>query len=272
VVHGEPQSQPKPVFREGWVEADGFWIRYMEAGEGPPLVHLHGAGGLRLTPAHDLLGRLFRVVAFEMPGFGMSPENVQTQNMQDMAATIIKAAAGIGLDRFALMGTSFGGKVALWMAAQEPAAVTALVLEAPAAIRPENTEPVSGTAEQIAQRLFAHPDRMPAEPVVDPIQAEQALALVRRLRGPARDAELEERLRDVTVPTLILFGTLDSIIPPEMGRLYKELMPHSHLMFVYDAGHLIAAERPEAFAEAVTDFLQRDDAFLISRTRTVIFP
>jgi pimeloyl-ACP methyl ester carboxylesterase len=61
------------MFSEGYVEADGFRIRYMEAGQGTPLVHLHGAGGLRLTPAHDLLSRQFRVVAFEMPGFGQSP-------------------------------------------------------------------------------------------------------------------------------------------------------------------------------------------------------
>ena len=46
-------------FREGFVEADGFRIRYMEAGEGPALVHLHGAGGLRLTPAHELLSRAY---------------------------------------------------------------------------------------------------------------------------------------------------------------------------------------------------------------------
>ena len=57
------------AFREGSVEADGFRIRYQEAGKGPPLVHLHGAGGLRLTSAHDLLSRAFRVIAFEMPGF-----------------------------------------------------------------------------------------------------------------------------------------------------------------------------------------------------------
>ena len=58
------------TFREGFVEADGFRIRYMEAGEGTPLVHLHGAGGMRLTPAHDLLSRHHRVIVFEMPGFG----------------------------------------------------------------------------------------------------------------------------------------------------------------------------------------------------------
>jgi pimeloyl-ACP methyl ester carboxylesterase len=260
------------AFREGWVEADGFRIRFMEAGDGPALVHLHGAGGLRLTPAHDLLSRAFRVMAFEMPGFGASPENLRTRDLPEMASTMARAAAACGLDRFNLMGTSFGGKVALWLAAQQSAMVRALVLEAPAAIRPEGSEPVSGTPEEIARRLYAHPERMPAAPAVDPVQAAQALALVRRLRGPGRDAALEDRLRDLATPTLVVFGTLDSVIPPSTGRIYKELMPSSHLVFVYDAGHAIAAERPEAFAEVVADFLERNDAFLIRRTKTVIFP
>ena len=75
------------AFREGFVDADGFRIRYMEAGDGTPLVHLHGAGGLRLNPSHDLLAQKFRVIAFEMPGFG-SAENTRTANMQELAATI----------------------------------------------------------------------------------------------------------------------------------------------------------------------------------------
>ena len=66
-------------FREGAVEADGFRIRCMEAGQGTPLVHLHGAGGLRLTRGHDLLARHHRVIAFEMPGFGTSPKNTRTR-------------------------------------------------------------------------------------------------------------------------------------------------------------------------------------------------
>jgi hypothetical protein len=56
-------------FREGFVAADGFRIRYREAGKGPELVDLHGVGGLRLTAAHKLLSRNYRV-SFEMPGFG----------------------------------------------------------------------------------------------------------------------------------------------------------------------------------------------------------
>ena len=70
-------------------------------------------------------------------------------------------------------------------------------------------------------------------------------------------------------PTLALFGTRDSVIPPDMGHLYKELIPDCHLVFVYDA---IAAERPEAFTEVVSDFLGCHDAFVVSRAPSVIHP
>jgi pimeloyl-ACP methyl ester carboxylesterase len=72
--------------------------------------------------------------------------------------------------------------------------------------------------------------------------------------------------------TLVLFGTLDAVIPPEMGDFYKELRPNSHLVFVYDAGHAISTEPPEAFTEVVVDFLERHEAFIISRPETVIHP
>src|SRR5438874_2022498 len=87
------------AFREGHVDADGFRIRYLEAGDGVPLVHLHGAGGLRLTPAHELLARRFRVVAFEMPGFGNSPVNTRTESMPALASTMARAGDGSDLQR-----------------------------------------------------------------------------------------------------------------------------------------------------------------------------
>src|ERR1700736_3897208 len=95
-------------FREHQVEADGFRIRYLEAGDGPPLVHLHGAGGLRLNAAHELLAKQHRVIAFEMPGFGASEENNTTKDQVGLARTMAAAATQLGLDRFNLMGTSFG--------------------------------------------------------------------------------------------------------------------------------------------------------------------
>jgi pimeloyl-ACP methyl ester carboxylesterase len=265
-------TQLGEAFSEGFVEADGFGIRYMEAGNGVPLVHLHGAGGLRLTPGHDLLSRHFRVIALEMPGFGQSPENTRTQSMPELASTMAKAVEKLGIDKFNLMGTSFGGKTALWLALQQTERVLALVLEAPAAIRPQGAEPPSGSPEEMARRLYAHPDRLPAIPLPDPAVQAKTRHLVMRLRGRDRDADLERQLAGLATPTLVLFGTVDRVIPPDMGHIYKELMPNCHLVFVYDAGHAISTDRPEAFTEVVADFLERHEAFIISRTETVIHP
>jgi hypothetical protein len=142
---------PGAAFREGFVDADGFRIRYMETGRGTPLVHLHGAGGLRLTRGHDLLSRHFRVVAFEMPGFGQSPENTRTRSMPELASTMGQAAKNLGLDTFNLLGTSFGGKTALWLALQAPERVLALVWK-----------PRRRFARKARNRRPGHPRRSPA--------------------------------------------------------------------------------------------------------------
>ena len=259
-------------FRERHVQADGFRIRYLEAGEGTPLVHLHGAGGLKLNAAHDLLAKQHRVIAFEMPGFGASDENTTTNDQAALGRTMAKAAEKLGFDRFNLMGTSFGARTALWLAAQAPDRVAALVLESPAAIRPPGSRPPSGSPQEVARMLYGHPERMPALPAPDPESQIKTARLLSRLRGPDRDTALEALLPNLATPTLVLFGTLDRLMPPELGRHYKALLPNCNLVLVYDAGHAIGSERPEAFVEVVGDFLERHEAFIISRTETLINP
>jgi pimeloyl-ACP methyl ester carboxylesterase len=164
------------------------------------------------------------------------------------------------------MGNSFGGSLALWMAVQQPERLQALVLVAPAAMRPagEVLPPARSPEERLA-RLYAHPERQPPAPPPDLTIVAKQEALVRRLIGPARDAALESRLPDLHIPVLVLFGTLDRMIPPEMGRLYCEKLPNCHLILVYDAGHAVDADRPEAFVSVVSDFLQHHEAFLVNR-------
>jgi pimeloyl-ACP methyl ester carboxylesterase len=108
--------------------------------------------------------------------------------------------------------------------------------------------------------------------VVDPTVRAKTQRLVARLRGPNRDTDLESRLPGLAVPTLVLFGTADRVIAPAMAHYYKQLIPGCHLVFVYDAGHGISTDRPEAFTDVVVDFLERHEAFVISRTDTVIHP
>jgi pimeloyl-ACP methyl ester carboxylesterase len=269
---GPVTARPGTDFVERFVEADGFRIRYLESGTGDPLVCLHGAGGLRLSRGHDLLAKQFRVLAFEVPGFGRSAVNERSGSMAELARTMALAVETVGVERYSLWGTSFGGRLGAWLAVQHPDRLDALVLAAPAAILPEGHVRPSVPPEQRASLLYAHPERQPAGPRPDPTVVEQQEALVRRLRGPNRDADLEGRLADFRVPTLVLFGTEDRMIPPEMGRIYRELMPNCHLVLVYDAGHAIDGDRPAAFAGVVGDFLERHEQFVVSRTSSLINP
>jgi pimeloyl-ACP methyl ester carboxylesterase len=262
---------PGAGFAERHVDADGFRIRYLEAGQGPPLVYLHGAGGPRLSRAHDLLAARFRVIAFEVPGFGESPENQRSGSMPELARSLTRAVTALGLDRVNLMGTSFGGTLALWLAVQHPDRLDALVLESPAAIRPESHMRPHLPPEQLALLLYAHPERQPPLRLDPAVQAKQE-ALVARLRAPNRDADLEGHLAGLQIPTLVLFGTLDRMIPPEMGHLYREKLGNGHFVLVYDAAHEIGADRPEAFTSLVSDFLERHEQFVVNRTSGLLHP
>src|SRR5437867_13290331 len=100
-------------FSENHVEADGFRIRYAEAGQGSPLVCFHGAGGMRVSRSHDLLAKQHRVIVFQAPGFGDSPVNDRTTTIQELADTMARAIENLRIPRFNLMGNSFGGRLAL---------------------------------------------------------------------------------------------------------------------------------------------------------------
>jgi pimeloyl-ACP methyl ester carboxylesterase len=95
---------------------------------------------------------------------------------------------------------------------------------------------------------------------------EQQMALARRVFAQSDPQALQAALDGLDVPTLVLFGTRDGLIAPESGRAYKRLIPRCTLAYVYDAAHDVAADRPEAFAGLVVDFLARRDAHVVSTT------
>ena len=114
------------------------------------------------------------------------------------------------------------------------------------------------------------------------VASSTALALARQARDRVRALVLEAptplepggaaSLSDLPTPTLIVFGTADTAVAPETGRALKEALPNAHLVFVYAAGHAIGDDRPEALADVVGDFLERHEAFVVSRATTVIHP
>ena len=124
-------EQPGGTFAERYVEADGLRVRYLEAGHGPPLIHVSGASEMRLSRAHDLLAERFRVLAVEVPGIDGSPAD---QRSAFTSTHMAHVATALGLERFALMGTAGGTALALRLALEHADRVEALVLESPMAL------------------------------------------------------------------------------------------------------------------------------------------
>lgn len=255
------------VFDEHTIEVDGRTIRYLEAGSGPALVVLHGGGGLRCVRAHELLAERHRVMLLEMPGFGTSAADDDTPSVEEYAKTVHRAAAAIVGGSYNVMGTSFGGRVAAWIATQFEPEIETAVLSGPAIVMPDGFGlPVTPGALP----LYAHPERH--EPVVlDGDVAVKQLTLVRRLLTPS-DPDLESALGSVSIPVLVAFGTEDQVMPASLGHRYLGLNPAFFLIFFYDAGHAVEVERPEALANLVASFVEHKFAYHVTRESSLIFP
>ena len=236
------------AFVERFVEADGFRIRYLEGGEGDPLVMLHGGGGLdtEFDESHEMLARGFRVIALEMPGWGETP-NDRTQSFHELARTIVAAVDAIGLTRFRLFATSIGTAVSLWIAVDHPDRVIAHVLESPAAFR------------QDARRSEGPPDAAtfnwnPAK------RRERALeprkgAFMMKLAADPTDEPLAAAMPGCPVPTLVIFGRHDGMFSPENGAHYTSRLPDCRVVVFEAAAHDLKGDRPQAVTEVVRAFL-----------------
>jgi pimeloyl-ACP methyl ester carboxylesterase len=130
---------PEVAFAERHVESGGFRLRYLEAGQGQPVVWLHGPGGLHLSAGHHLLAATNRVIAIE--GHETSPT---------MAKTLAQVMRAIGLEQYTVWGTASGARIALWLALEVPQAIEKVVLEAPMAILPEGQ---SGRDAELERRM-----------------------------------------------------------------------------------------------------------------------
>ena len=254
----------------GRVAARGGEIAYHTAGDGPALVYLHGAGGLRWGKALDALATRFHVYALDLPGFGGSTLADDVNSIPDAADVVAAAMAELGRgERMHLIGTSLGGRVAAWLAVRHADRVDRLVLESPAAFRPPDAPPLSALSpEQLRRALYGNPEVAP--PTDDSAERQRQLKVVGRLtQGVMWDADLERGLAEVEAATLVLFGTQDGLVPPEMGRVYKERIPEAFLIYVYGAAHAIQWDCPERYVAVVADFLTRGEAFLVRRSEGV---
>lgn len=231
---------------------DREW-RYLEGGEGTTVVWLHGAGGLYLTAGTDLLTEHARLIALELPGFGTSVGLDAGPNFDELSEQAAAAIDALGLRRYILHGTSFGAATALHLALNHPDRVTRLILESPSAFRPHGWAPPD--LETVRRGLFRHPERA-RRAQIDPEVALKERELVNRMSLTVDKDALAIRLRDLTVPTLVIFGDGDVLTPPQLATHYRDNLPDCSVVLIEDAGHLVSSDQPAAYVAAVCEFAE----------------
>jgi pimeloyl-ACP methyl ester carboxylesterase len=233
-------------------------------GSGRPVLFLHSAGGVRLSPALERIAQSHRLALPVAPGFDGTPKNDRLKSMADLADLAAEVIEHEFKEPCDVIGHSFGGWTAAWLAVRHPDKVQQLVLAAPAGFRPEGVGGLGGDPAALRKKMFAHPENLPPEQKSAEVQA-QNRAMVHHYHGETTmDRDLLARLKDISALTLILYGTKDGVIPVDSVRMLKERIPQGHLVYIYDAAHALDVDQPDRFARLVTDFLARGEAFIVN--------
>jgi 2-hydroxy-6-oxonona-2,4-dienedioate hydrolase len=268
------------------VEVGGLPIRYLSAGEGPPLVLLHGAGDNALDwwwvlPA---LARTHHVYAPDLPGSDDSAKPAADYSPAFFEGFVSGFVDALGIGRATFVGSSLGGLIALQLALSDPARIDALVLADSAGlgrtINPlftsvnvpglgEAAIPLWRTPAGAYQRawaramlLFAHPGRVPREWLMEQCRLAQSpgylqahlTALRAQVRPWGQHEMLVDRLSLLEMPTLIVWGTRDRVFPKFQAQDAVACINEGYLELIPDCGHLPHIECPEPFVAAVERF------------------
>ena len=252
-------------FEKRSVELPSGPVTYHVAGDGPPVLYFHSAGGIRYTYALDELAKDYRIYMMVAPGFDETPlhEGVDTMpDLADLAAEFVDEVIGEKVD---VIGQSFGGFLSVWFTARHPDKVGFLVPQCPSGFRPKDiAQKPPGTPEEMRARMFAHPERIPPGEKTPEQLSESRKWANNYHKSVGLDETLVAQLSSIGCQTLILQGTRDGMMPPESGQLLMREIPRAKLLYVYDAGHNIEVDQPERFVALIRDFFSRGEAFIVN--------
>jgi pimeloyl-ACP methyl ester carboxylesterase len=212
-------------------------LTYFHAGSGRPLLYLHPAGGVRRSKVLEGLAASYALYVPVIPGWeGTSfHEGVNTRRaLAGLAAEFVERVVGRRCD---VMGWSFGGCVALWLALERPQLVEHLVLECPAGLYS-----IDPRIKRVNRALLEHYGAQ-----------------------DGKDEALLARVAEVGHTTLIIQGTDDGTIPAASAQLLKGLLKKAFLVHLSQASHDIEVDQPERVLALVRDFLERSDSFMVNR-------
>jgi pimeloyl-ACP methyl ester carboxylesterase len=289
----DPYGNPDPEWlRIDWgqhrhqVDVVGSTVNYVEMGQGPPVLLVHGLSGAWQNWLETIphFARTHRVVALDLPGFGSSEMPSWDISISAYGRFLRDFCERVGIGRCSLIGNSMGGFIATEVAITEPERVDDLVLVSAAGITwaRARREPaamiarVGRAAAPVATRfhmswikrpglrkgafqgVFHDPNRLRREMlwenIVPALQSPGYYDAMTTLWG----YDIRDRLEEIGVPTLIVWGRNDRVVPVPAALSYKKRIGDNAELVIFDeCGHVPQIERPVRFNRVVEDFLKR---------------
>lgn len=266
-------------------EVDGINVRYSRAGNGSPLVLVHGLLGYSFSwrYAIPIFAQNRAVYALDMPGSGFSDALPALDARLSAAAhRLSRFLDTLGIRHCDLIGSSYGGATALRLATSEPHRIKTLVLVSPAnpwsmigrkrlavlgipgvrLIFPHISRRLRFMHGYFVRRMYGDPARVSADtlhgyslPLVRPGVLEHAVRIARSWQVDMR--ELKANIRNAAdIPTLVIWGSKDRLVDLESAQAICQNFRNARTVIIEGAGHLPYEEVPEQFCPPVLDFLE----------------
>jgi pimeloyl-ACP methyl ester carboxylesterase len=296
---GIPQLAPLPDGygpdgRSEWLDIDwrrhlrscavnGSRVNYIEMGEGPPLVFVHGLSGCWQNWLENIphFARSRRVIAIDLPGFGESELPNEEISMPGYGRFVDAFLGEIGVDRASIVGNSMGGFIAAEVAVSHPERVDKLGLVSAAGVMTVGPAQLTvasrlarsfnaGSARVLARRhslvrrrgmrkvvlygIVTHPELLQPELVYEIASGGGKPGFMDAFKA-VLDYDFRDRLPEISVPTLIVWGRNDRVVPVSGAYAYEKLISGSRRVIFEETGHVPMLERPARFNELVEEFI-----------------
>ena len=254
---------------------------YLEGGEGPALVMLHGFMGSAASwwPLMQQLQSHYRCISIDLLGFGESAKPALRYNIALEVAFMHQVLQALSLESCYLLGHSFGGWVGAAYALKYPLALQGLILAAPAGIRDDSfcdryqmlrpllwpsplvdwgltlATPLAGLMgkQEEFQTLRWHRKSLKEQPVASSFLRD-------RLRPEAAVDTVEQDIHRLQLPTLVISGDQDQTIPLWHSQTYAHQIPQAQLAIIPGASHSLPQNHPGELAELILPFMTRNSA------------
>jgi len=243
----------------------GSKFKYVEEGEGEPLVLLHGLFGA-LSNFVDLVDHFrltHRVIIPMLPLFDLS---VLDTTVNGLAKHVQKFIDAMGLNNVHLLGNSLGGHVGLVYTLKEQQKVKTITLTGSSGLFENGmgeTYPKRGDYDFIKKKteLTFYDPTVATKELVDEVYSIvnnriKAIKVIALAKSAIRH-NLGDELKDIEVPTCLIWGKNDTITPPMVAEEFKKLIPNSELHWIDKCGHAPMMEVPDEFNKVLDDFLRR---------------